>query len=413
MTHFRKWHLLLSAAIALSAAAPASADYSVTAMRLDGEWETPSGKLVIKFGTFDGELVGDFFHHQYGRKYQLWWLEANSTLPSAERGRDIDAYLLVGNNSNVMPCRLFNTSCPSGRVRLTLSPDGNSLTLVRTDGAAIDNKATLTGRRLPGSPDVAARLALWVGEWQTSNGPVSLAVEGNVLLGTFGASGSVHPGRMAMIGNGLRVYGAWDTQASSPRQRGRVDFDMSANGQSFTGQQSFNRQADPAAPERPRPWNGEKGSAPPPPEPLPPAPHPPLPPVVTQPVPQPGPVVSSPFKPLRRVDVRLDRIVEARGYPTRQVHAFVTIRNASATPQYISSGYLRAVLTDADGVAQERNQVWRASGEPAALFSATPVVQPGAELKLRYVFNPDEGSRTATFALSEGDKRVEFQAGAL
>lgn len=128
--------------------------------------------------------------------------------------------------------------------------------------------------------------------------------------------------------------------------------------------------------------------------------------------PQAPPVAEVPsFKPLRRFDVRLDRLVEARGYPTRQVHAFVTVKNASATPQYITSGILKAVLTDADGVAQERNQVWRATSEPAALFASTPVVQPGAELKVRYVFTPDEGSKPATLALSEGDKRAEFSAG--
>ena len=144
---------------------------------------------------------------------------------------------------------------------------------------------------------------------------------------------------------------------------------------------------------------------------LPPVATPPaLPPVVTPPLPPSSPAATS-FKPLRRFDVRLDRLVEARGYPTRQVHAFVTIKNASATPQHITSGLLKAVLADSDGVAQERSQVFRASGEPAALFSSTPVVQPGAELMIRYVFIPDEGSRPATFTLSEGDKRAEFPAG--
>ncbi len=412
-----KWHLL-SAAIALSAATSASADYSVTAMRLDGEWETSSGKLVIKFGTFDGELVGDFFHHQYGRKYQLWWVEHDSSLPPTERGRDIDAYLLVGNNSNTMPCRLFVRSCHSGRVKLTLSPDGNSLTLASTAGAAIDDKATLTGRRLPASPEIAARLAPWVGDWHTSNGPIKLKVEGNMLTGTFGAPGSAQAGHVALIGNALRVYGAWDTMNNSPRQRGRVDLDMIANGQRFTGLQSFNREVDPSAPESPKPWNGERGSGQPPvvPDPSTPAPSTPVPPslpVVTPPTPAPTAPASTPaaFRSLNRFDVRLDRLWEARGYPTRQVHAFVTVKNVSASPQYLTSGLIKAVLTDGDGVAQERNQLWRASAEPAALFNSTPVVQPGAELKVRYVFNPDEGSTPSTLTLSEGGKRVEFGAG--
>ncbi len=125
---------------------------------------------------------------------------------------------------------------------------------------------------------------------------------------------------------------------------------------------------------------------------------------------QPGPAAPAGFKPLRRFDVRLDPVWEARGYPTRQVHAFVTIRNISAQPQYITSGFLKAVLSDSDGIAQERNQVWRASAEPAALFNSTPVVQPGAELKIRYVFNPDEGAQPATFTLGEGAATAEFPA---
>jgi hypothetical protein len=143
-----------------------------------------------------------------------------------------------------------------------------------------------------------------------------------------------------------------------------------------------------------------------------PAPSEPAPPA---PAPQPSPTApaesgtTAGFQPLRQFEVRLDRLWEARGYPTRQVHAFVTIKNVSARPQYITSGFLKAVLTDADGVAQERNQVWRASAEPAALFNSTPVVQPGAELKIRYVFNPDAGAMPDRLTLFEGDSRAEFQ----
>ena len=127
-----------------------------------------------------------------------------------------------------------------------------------------------------------------------------------------------------------------------------------------------------------------------------------------QPQPEPKPDTPEAYRSLNKFDVRLDKVVEARGYPTRQVHVFVTIKNATTTQQYITSGFMRAVLTDTDGVGQERNQVWRANVEPAALFNNTPVVKPGAELAIRYVFMPDSGAVPATLTLSEGGKSLEF-----
>ena len=103
--------------------------------------------------------------------------------------------------------------------------------------------------------------------------------------------------------------------------------------------------------------------------------------------------------------MKVDRVWEASGYATRQAHAFVTVKNITGSTQYVN---FRAVLCDGDGVCQERNQYYRASGEPAALFNATPAVQPGQELKIRYVFNPDSGSQPIKFTLHQADKRAEF-----
>lgn len=161
-----------------------------------------------------------------------------------------------------------------------------------------------------------------------------------------------------------------------------------------------------ASPAEPQPQPGPQPQPEPNPEPLPgPGPQPGGEP---QPQPQPEPQAPSVYKALNRFDVRLDKVIEARGYPTRQVHAFVTLKNVATSQQYITSGIIRAVLTDTDGVAQERNQVWRTTVEPAALFNSTPVVAPGAELKIRYVFNPDNGSVPANLTLSEGGKTAEF-----
>jgi hypothetical protein len=122
----------------------------------------------------------------------------------------------------------------------------------------------------------------------------------------------------------------------------------------------------------------------------------------------PGPVALAAFKPLNRIDVRVDRVVVARGYPIHQVHAFLTVKNTSASPQYFTSGFMKAVLADADGVSWERSQPYRSSGEPAALFGSTPVMQPGGELKVRYIFLSEPDARPTSLTLSEGGQRAEF-----
>lgn len=130
----------------------------------------------------------------------------------------------------------------------------------------------------------------------------------------------------------------------------------------------------------------------------------------TSPV-QPGPVAG--FQALNRVDVRVDRVIVARGYPTHQVHAFVTVKNTSAVPQYFTSGFLKAVLADADGVSWERSQPYRASGEPAELFASTPVIQPGGELRARFIFVPEADANLTSLTLSEGGKQAEFPVSGL
>lgn len=136
-------------------------------------------------------------------------------------------------------------------------------------------------------------------------------------------------------------------------------------------------------------------------------------PVGTPPQPPAPPTQDGAFKSLNRIDVRVDRVVVARGYPTHQVHAFVTVKNASATPQYFTSGFMKVFLADADGAGWERSQPYRASGEPAELFMATPVIRPGGELKVRYVFTPEVDARLTSLTLTEGGKTAEFPVGAL
>lgn len=91
----------------------------------------------------------------------------------------------------------------------------------------------------------------------------------------------------------------------------------------------------------------------------------------------------------------------------RTVRVVATVRNESASAQYLSSGQIRAVLTDTRGGSQERNQVWRASGEPPQVFNGTPVVQPGASLRIRWVFQA-EGAEPRSLDLMSGGDEAKF-----
>ena len=261
----------------------------------------------------------------------------------------------------------------------------------------------------------------FAGEWRRANGTLRITdLPGSSGVQVYAVAKSPNGtefqlmGRLAPDGDGLSLYGEWEHlnggfQGGFWRLTPAGD-ELVLEGFYATPQVQTFRFVRATA-QDPGPPN-------PPPPPGPPVVEPPRPepePVVDAPVPQ-QPVPQAPaetFRPLNRLDVRLDRVVVAQGYPTHQVHAFITVKNASAVPQHFTSGFLKAVLTDADGVSWERSQPFRASGEPAELFSATPVVQPGAELKVRYVFVPGAGSRPVRLTLSEGARSAEFSVAGL
>jgi|GEM_PF-5192255 len=363
-------------------------------VRLTGSWDSPLGRIEIRAGGSSADTVLGKLEYEAGR-----WTDFNVT----SRWGGLAGYGLMANGvENV-----------SFAIRFV---DDNTIEFrVPTAGEAVKGRNLWSAVRA----DTAQPASPFAGAWETNLGPVTLVPEGRHLLGRLVPVDGGSAGRMTVALHHLeddgrpadRASGAWAPSVAGVSGSGAVRWELSADKQSFFG--TYTRQVNGKAVEET--WTGRRAAAAPAPQPTPGAPPvvdapPAPPPVVTPPPPAPGPVVAGAFKPLRRFDVRLDRLWEARGYPTRQVHAFVTIRNASPTPQYITSGFLKALLTDADGVAQERGQVYRAAAEPAALFNSTPVVQPGAELKIRYVFIPDEGSAPATFTLSEGDKRAEFPA---
>ncbi|MBW8303235.1 MAG: hypothetical protein K0M78_04700, partial [Brevundimonas sp.] len=111
------------------------------------------------------------------------------------------------------------------------------------------------------------------------------------------------------------------------------------------------------------------------------------------------------FQHLQPFDVRFDQLERPRG--SQIVRAVVTIRNVGDRVQYLASGTFRAILTDADGAAQERNQIWQGSGEPAQVFNSTPALQPDGELTVRFTFNPDI-RELDSLVLMRGEERIEF-----
>ena len=308
----------------------------------------------------------------------------------------------------------WSPSVDRGDVWLQLSNDGNSFRgyytdLNRTGAQRIDWTGERSRRIEPApldqaTPDQQALIQLMVGRWQNPSGTIQW---------NFQSAGR---GRLSAT--------TWDTGQDEQRDGTRMEFQPMADGRQLLGRPSerrrFTLERDANGRFQMLVQHGERPASrtqlvrvEDQPAPVPQDPRAPSAPAGPTPAPDQLPSTrageqTSAFQPLRQFDVRLDRVMEARGYPTRQVHVFVTIRNASGRAQYITSGFLKALLSDADGVAQERNQVWRAGGEPAALFNSTPVVQPGGELRIRYVFTPDNGSRPASFSLMEGDRRAEF-----
>jgi hypothetical protein len=123
----------------------------------------------------------------------------------------------------------------------------------------------------------------------------------------------------------------------------------------------------------------------------------------------PAPAGSAGFKPLRKFDVRVDRVASARD--TQRIDVFLTMKNASAQPQYITSGTLQVILEDSEGVAKQNGQVLRPTDTGREHFGSTPVVAPGRELKVKYSFHPDTGTRPSRVTVMEGDKSADFSAG--
>lgn len=241
----------------------------------------------------------------------------------------------------------------------------------------------------------------FVGEWDRDGQRVVVTRNGNrIVVRTLRANGAhqdhwefgatPHPDRLlAPDDRQLRVSMSDDPRGYLQIGWDRQTLQMSTASRSGSGNWTARRVAN----------AGGGASQPPAPE-TPPTPSPPA----------PAPPPTSSFQPLGGFGLRFGGLERPRG--SNVVRALVTIRNESSQVQHLPSGTFRVILTDADGAGQERNQLWRGSGEPAQLFNGTPTLQPGAELTVRFTFNPD-GRDLDSLVLMRGGDQVEFDLSGL
>ena len=240
------------------------------------------------------------------------------------------------------------------------------------------------------------------GRWTTTLGVLELRREGDGVVGLLSrpdSGGTSRPfRRIAVDFRHEGSPGAW--APIDAELGGRLTFVMAPDRRSFTGDIW-------TADGRRQSWSGQRDAPPansgrPAPAPQPPAPAP-------APAPQSPPSSSGStaggFQPAGKFDVRLDRVERPRGGGA--VRLVVAIRNATETVQYLPSGTFRAILSDRDGASQERNQLWRGSGDPPVLFNSTPALQPSAQIVVRFVFNP-ETNQLGSFTLISGGEQAVF-----
>lgn len=384
-----------------------------------GEWQTSRG--VVSFKPIGGDVIAAYIPSERDK----------GAIRVGRLGSryGVDVALLPAGGDAYGTWEQIADGVRYGDAVLRLAPDGKSFSGYYTDVTTSGDRIAWTGTRATPESTVTplptSVVAKYEGDWQTLTGPMQIVRRGPGAVMSMHLNGtaasiplSLSPDRQALEGVFTRSSLSGSTRfrlvvrdADGSIVLGReVRPDGQLGATLWTFYSEARRTGTPPAPN-----SGEA---------TPPAQHGPVAEQPQTPVPQPGSVVAPPaspqapvvppsFKPLNRVDVRVDRVVVARGYPTHQVHAFVTVKNASPGLQYFTSGFLKALLTDADGVSLERSQPYRASAEPAELFMSTPIIQPGGELKVRYVFTPAEGAQLTSITLSEGDKRAEFPVNGL
>ena len=285
-------------------------------------------------------------------------------------------------------------------------PEGTGLTLQRVS-----------------TPQDASSASTWSGTWRTSRGLVEIKPDDkNFYGGIYKGDPPVYAHGLALVGEGSSAYGAWEGEGT-----GDFSLQLSSDGKTFKGYYTDVYRSGGSRLE----WTGEKIVRPTRPRPTastsplsdPPTTAPPLgssspapaaPPAPTQSAEAPGSGAwaggAASFQPLQKYAVRVDRVVAAPGGAQR-VDVFMTLKNNTQGQLWASSGVVQVKLTDNQGVSKQNGQVLRPVEETQAHFGSTPVIEPGEELKVKFSFYPDAGTRPSRVTVIEGDKRAEFSGG--
>lgn len=168
-------------------------------------------------------------------------------------------------------------------------------------------------------------------------------------------------------------------------------------------------------------WDAQAGSPLEAPDPIEQTPTPPAPDPIEQggggspPPSSPAPAPSSPggerptagFKTVGKWAVRVDRVDTPR--EDRLVHVYMTFRNASKGVLFQTQGVL-VRMEDSEGVATQNGQSLRAVEGYPQQFPSPPAVDPGRELKVKFVFDLAEGASPQQITVIEDGRQVTFEA---
>lgn len=241
----------------------------------------------------------------------------------------------------------------------------------------------------------------WLGEWKIGNDVLTVSSQGRLLTGTLhDASRSTMRARIVFLNAPnapTQLYGVWQSPGIERYEGGTLAISLQG-AKAFAGSRydALGRET-PLSGSR-----GGQGESAPAPRPTPqPAPRPAPPPPAAEPDLLPAGV----FHALESFDVRLD---EARAGRDGRLHVFVTVRNRSGRSFYMSSGPLRVVATDADGVGVEaETRPYRATGEEAKAFDEIPTIPAGGEFRMRYAIDlPDVHGPLRRVSFRESAKKA-------
>ncbi|RZJ46867.1 MAG: hypothetical protein EON87_02950 [Brevundimonas sp.] len=114
------------------------------------------------------------------------------------------------------------------------------------------------------------------------------------------------------------------------------------------------------------------------------------------------------FAPLGAWSVRVDRVENPR--EDRLVHVYLTLRNDS-TRQLMQTENISVLFEDSTGITVESGQGLKAEpGYPQLFGSPPPVVEPGREIRTKFVFDRNRGASAVRVTVQEGqDYSADFE----